>query len=43
MKYLVMLCDGMADEPFPSLDNKTPMELAKKDCMDYFSFIPYRI
>lgn len=34
MKYLVMLCDGMADEPFPSLDNKTPMELAKKDCMD---------
>ncbi len=37
MKYLVMLCDGMADEPFPSLDNKTPMELAKKDCMDYLA------
>lgn len=34
MKYLVMLCDGMADEPFEELMNKTPMELAKKPCMD---------
>ncbi len=34
MKYLVMLCDGMADTPFPALDNKTPMQLAKKPCMD---------
>ncbi len=34
MKYLVMLCDGMADEPFVGLGNKTPMELAKKPCMD---------
>lgn len=34
MKYLVMLCDGMADEPFEKLGNKTPMEVAKKPCMD---------
>ena len=34
MKYLVMLCDGMADEPYVDLQNKTPMELANKPCMD---------
>ena len=34
MKYLVMLCDGMADKPFPALNNKTPMELANKPMMD---------
>ena len=34
MKYLVMLCDGMADEPNLNLQNKTPMQLAKKPCMD---------
>ena len=34
MKYLVMLCDGMADLPFEALDNKTPMEKAYKPCMD---------
>ncbi|MGN0459696.1 MAG: cofactor-independent phosphoglycerate mutase [Ruminococcus sp.] len=34
MKYLVMLCDGMADEPYQALDGKTPMELAKKPTMD---------
>ncbi|MBR3972038.1 MAG: cofactor-independent phosphoglycerate mutase [Ruminococcus sp.] len=34
MKYLVMLCDGMADEPNLELGNKTPMELANKPCMD---------
>ncbi len=37
MKYLVMLCDGMADKPFQALDNKTPMMLAKKPCMDYLA------
>lgn len=26
MKYLVLLCDGMADYPVPELGNKTPME-----------------
>ena len=34
MKYLVLLCDGMADTPFPSLEDKTPMQLAKKPYMD---------
>lgn len=34
MKYLVMLCDGMADQPFEALDNKTPMMKAHKPCMD---------
>ncbi len=34
MKYLVMLCDGMADEPFEALLGKTPMELAKKPMID---------
>ena len=34
MKYLVILCDGMADEPYQALNNKTPMELAKKPTMD---------
>ena len=34
MKYLVLIPDGMADEKIPSLDNKTPMEAAKKPCMD---------
>ncbi len=34
MKYLVMLCDGMADEPNTELQGKTPMELAHKPCMD---------
>ena len=31
---MVLLCDGMADTPCPSLDNKTPMELAKKPLID---------
>lgn len=34
MKYLVVLCDGMADMPFPALGDKTPMELAQKPVMD---------
>lgn len=34
MKYLVMLCDGMADEPNAQLDNSTPMTKAFKPCMD---------
>ena len=34
MKYLVLLCDGMADVPFAGLSNKTPMELANKPLMD---------
>ena len=34
MKYLVMLCNGMADEPNEALGNSTPMEKANKPCMD---------
>ena len=34
MKYFVMLCDGMADEPNEILGGKTPMTLAKKPNMD---------
>lgn len=34
MKYLVMLCDGMADEPNEALGNSTPMEKANKPCLD---------
>ena len=34
MKYLVLLCDGMADTPHPALDGKTPMECAEKPFMD---------
>lgn len=37
MKYFVMLCDGMADEPFEALGGKTPMYLAKKPTMDYLA------
>ncbi|OQY20640.1 MAG: cofactor-independent phosphoglycerate mutase [Desulfobacteraceae bacterium 4572_35.1] len=34
MKYLVLLGDGMADEPVAELDGKTPLEYAKTPNMD---------
>lgn len=34
MKYVVLLCDGMADRPVESLGNMTPMEKANKPNMD---------
>ena len=34
MKYMVLLCDGMADTPNPALGSKTPMECAKKPLID---------
>ena len=34
MKYLVLLCDGMADYPVEELGNRTPMECAEKPNMD---------
>lgn len=34
MKYAVVLCDGMADYPIPELNNKTPMSVACKPCMN---------
>lgn len=37
MKYLVLIPDGMADWPVPSLNNRTPMQVADKPCMDYLA------
>jgi len=34
MKYIILLCDGMADVPVPLLGNLTPMEKALKPNMD---------
>ncbi len=34
MKYIVILADGMADEPIMELQNKTPMAYAKTPTMD---------
>lgn len=34
MKYLVMLCDGMADYPVDALGGKTPLEAAEAPTMD---------
>lgn len=34
MKYLVLLCDGMADYPVPELGNKTPMGASHTPNMD---------
>lgn len=33
-KFVVLLCDGMADTPCDELNGKTPMELATKPVMD---------
>lgn len=34
MKYMIILGDGMADEPIEALGGKTPIEYAKKPTMD---------
>lgn len=34
MKYIIMLCDGMADEPLEELNGKTPLEAARTPNMD---------
>ena len=34
MKYIVILCDGMADEPLEELNGKTPMEVAHTPNLD---------
>ena len=34
MKYIVILGDGMADEPIAALDNKTPLQAARTPNMD---------
>lgn len=37
MKYVIVLGDGMADEPIEALQGKTPLEYAQKDMMDSLS------
>lgn len=37
-KYLIVLCDGMADEPLEELDGKTPLEAARTPNMDRLAF-----
>lgn len=34
MKYIIILGDGMADEPIAKLGNKTPLQAAKTPYMD---------
>ena len=34
MKYIVVLGDGMADEPIEEIGGKTPLEYAKTPAMD---------
>ena len=36
-KTIIFLGDGMADEPIPSLGNKTPLQYAEKPGMDYIA------
>lgn len=37
MKYIVILGDGMADLPLKELDNKTPLQCAKKSNIDFLA------
>jgi 2,3-bisphosphoglycerate-independent phosphoglycerate mutase len=37
MKYIVIVPDGMADEPLPELNGKTPLETARTPNMDYLA------
>ena len=34
MKYILFIGDGMADNPVPELGNITPLQAAKKPCLD---------
>jgi 2,3-bisphosphoglycerate-independent phosphoglycerate mutase len=37
MKYIIVLGDGMADEPIESLRNQTPLQYARTPCMDWLA------
>ena len=37
MKFVVVIGDGMADYPVPELGNKTPLEVANKENIDFLS------
>ena len=34
MKYVLVIGDGMADNPVPELGNKTPLQVVNKDAID---------
>jgi len=36
-KYVILIGDGMADWPIPSLDGRTPLEAARKPNMDFMA------
>lgn len=38
MKHIIILGDGMADEPIPELDDKTPLQAANKPTIDWLAF-----
>ena len=35
MKYIIVLGDGMADEPIEALENKTPLQAVSKPAIDW--------
>ena len=37
MKYIIILGDGMADEPIEELGNRTPLEVAHTPTFDYMA------
>ena len=37
MKYIIVLGDGMADEPIESLGGKTPLQVANTPSMDFLA------
>ena len=37
MKYIIVLGDGMADEPIAELGNKTPLQAADTPIMDWLA------
>lgn len=37
MKYIIILADGMADEPIDQLGGKTPLEVAKTPALDWLA------
>ena len=39
MKYIIILGDGMADDPIPALGNKTILQAANKPVIDYLAKI----
>lgn len=42
MKYVIVLGDGMADEPIEAAGGKTPLQLADKPVMDEMAKVSNR-